>query len=88
MHKSQLPVSLQTEISIEGFFDTSATHAAIISQLYSGATAVPVILNLATSTIFGHGNFDISDFETDVPTDESVTFSATLKSNGVFIMGS
>jgi hypothetical protein len=88
IHESQLPVSLSQELSIEGNFNTTTTDAQIITNLYSGAAAVPVILKISPSVIFGHGNFDLSDFSMDNPVDDTATWSATLKSNGVFTRGS
>jgi predicted secreted protein len=88
VHKAQLPVTIQTEVSIEGNFDLNTTDASLITQLYSGGSAVACVFNLSATKIYGHGNFDISDFETSIPVDDIVTFTATLKSNGIFTRGS
>lgn len=88
IHKSQLPVTLQTELSIEGKFRKDTTNAQLISQLYSGVAALPVELGLDSGTIYGHGNFDLSDFECDDPIDDTVTYTCSMKSNGVFTPGS
>lgn len=88
IHNSQLPASIQMELSVEGKFSKSKTNAALITQLYSGATAVPTILNLDAGTIYGHGNFDMGDFSADVPVEDTVSWTATFRSNGVFTPGS
>ena len=88
IHKAQLPVSIQVTADVEGQFDLNSTDASVIATLYSGATAIPVILGINAAVVLGHGNFDISDFECDVPIDDMVTWKATIKSNGVFTHGS
>jgi hypothetical protein len=88
IHESQVPVSLTQEVTIEGNVDLNTTEAQIITQLYSGAAAVATILKHTPAVVYGHGNFDLSDFTCDQPVDDTVTFSATLKSNGVFVHGS
>lgn len=84
---SQLPVSANLELTVEGRFRRSSTMNALVKLLFSGATAVPTVLNLDAGTLFGHGNFDIKDFSTDVPAEDTVTWTATFKSNGVFTPG-
>lgn len=85
---TQLPVSAPVEISIEGRFRKSTTPAAIIALLYTGATAVQTRFGLDAQTIYGSGLFDISDFQTDAPVDDTVTFTCTVRSNGRFTPGS
>lgn len=81
---TQLPVMAPVEMTIEGRFRKSSTPAAIISLLYTGATAVPTRLGMDASTVYGSGNFDISDFSSDMPVDDVVTFTCTVRSNGKF----
>ena len=81
---TQVPVSYNLELSVEGKFRKSVTPSALIAQLFSGATAVPTVLTLAQGVLFGHGNFDLSDFSCEVPAEDTVTFTCTLKSNGAF----
>jgi hypothetical protein len=81
---SQVPVSYHLELNVEGKFRKSVTPTALIAELFTGATAIPVVLTLAQGVLFGHGNFDLSDFSCDVPAEDTVTFSCTLKSNGPF----
>ena len=85
---SQLPVKVSMELSVEGWFYIGQADTALLNLAYSGATAVPVVLKSNASSIYGHGNFDLSDFESSHPIDNTVTYSATLKQNGVFTPGS
>jgi hypothetical protein len=87
IHKSQRAASVQTELTVEGKWDLNTTTAGIIAMLYNGAGAVPVVLKLDATTVYGHGNFDITDFSSDHPVEDTVTWSATLKSNGIFTPG-
>lgn len=84
IYPAQLPVSATTELSVEGRFRLSLTPIAIMGILYTGISAVPVKLGLDAGHMFGSGNFDISDFQADVPVDDTVTFTCTLQSNGKF----
>lgn len=86
--KSQLPVTSGVEIEISGWYDTSITAAALTTILFSGATAVLCSIKFSTGTIFGHGAFDITDFKTDNPVDNTVGYSCKLVSNGVFVPNS
>lgn len=85
---TQLPVSASIELSVEGRYNLVSTPGTVIATLYSGATAVPCVFGLSGSAIYGHGNFDLSNFQADVPVDDIVTFTASLKSNGKFTPGS
>lgn len=85
---TQLAVMAPVELSVEGNYNLTTTPAQLIANLYSGVAAVAVVIALNATTIYGHGNFDISDFQTDAPVDDIVTFSCTMKSNGVFTSGS
>lgn len=88
VHTSQTPVKTSTELTVEGRFRLSTTMSAVVALAYSGAAAVPVVLGIATGVIFGHGLFDLTDFSADFTIGDIVTWSATLKSNGVFTPGS
>ncbi len=81
---TQLPVTATIELSVEGRFRRSITPTAIISLLYTGQTAVPCRFGLDSALIYGSGNFDVSDFQVDDPVDDTVTFTCTLRSNGIF----
>jgi len=84
MWPTQLPVNAVLDVSVEGRFRLSVTPADLLAPLYTGLTAIPVTLALTTSQIYGHGNFDLSDFSCDLPVDDTVTFTCSLKSNGIF----
>jgi predicted secreted protein len=86
--KSQIAVTGSMELSVEGRFDLNSTNSVILADLASGVAAQPVVLGLNATTVFGHGNFDISEFTADEPVDDTVNFTATLMSNGVFTFGS
>lgn len=84
IYPTQLPVSAVTELSVEGRFHLNSTPANIMSLLYSGASAVPVVLGLNAGSLFGHGLFDINNFQAVVDVRETVTFTCTMVSNGKF----
>ena len=86
--ESQIPVKLAQTVKVEGRYNTSTIPSTIISDLYTGNAAVTVTFTLKTGTIVGHGTYDLSDYEQDVPVDDIVTYSCTLKLNGVFTAGS
>lgn len=90
IHKEQLPVSLQTELSVEGMYRTGGTGpttSTLLAQLYSGNAAVTGTVKIDGSNQLITGKWDITDFEADVPIDNAVTFKATLKSNGTMTIG-
>lgn len=86
IHKTQLAHTIGTDLSIEGYWYTDATTGtadALLKKCYSGMAAAAGTVKLdGTNTNFS-GNWDIADFEADVPTDDTVSFKCTLKSNGV-----
>jgi hypothetical protein len=90
VHKSQLKVATQTEVPVEGLFDLNTTPSSLIAQLYNGADAVACSFNYTSGHPYGHGNFDLIDFETTYVSDQAdvVKWTATLRSNGVFTLGS
>lgn len=85
---SQLACSANLELDVEGFYYTTNTDSQVVAELFSGNAAVAAVLNLDAGDIFGHGNFDISNFEASVPIEDTVSWKATFKSNGVFTHGS
>lgn len=84
IYPTQLPVSAVTELSVEGRFHLNSTPSTIMSILYTGIGAVPVTLGLDQGHLFGHGNFDISDFQAVIDISQAITFTCTLRSNGKF----
>jgi hypothetical protein len=78
---TQIPVSAPLELAIEGRYRFSSTPS-IVALLGTSATDIPIVIGLNLAAVWGHGVFDISDFETDIPVDDVVTFTCTAKSNG------
>jgi hypothetical protein len=88
IYPTQIPVTVKTELAIEGRYRKSSTPAAIMSLLYSDATQIPIVLGLDSGSIWGHGVADISDFQTDIPVDDTVTFTCNVMAYGKFIPNS
>jgi hypothetical protein len=85
LYPTQLKVSAPTEIAIEGRFRKSVIPPNIIAAFYeSNPGGLMANFGLDSGTILGHGYFDLTDWQADVPVDDIVTYSATLKSNGKF----
>jgi hypothetical protein len=80
---TQIPVSAPLELAIEGRYRFSSTPA-VVSLLATSATQIPIVIGLSSQAIWGHGNFDISDFDTGIPVDDVVTFTCNAKSNGLW----
>jgi predicted secreted protein len=89
IHRTQLAHTVSTELSIEGMFrlTSTSTLTALLAKCYNGNAAAAGTLKLDGATNYLSGNWDISDFEADLPIDNAVTFKATLKSNGVMTVG-
>lgn len=86
--QGQIPIKLSKELSVEGWYDLTITPATLIAQLYTGNAPVALIQKINATTTEGHGQFDLSDFETAKPIDDIVAFTGTLMSNGVYTSGS
>lgn len=84
---SQIPVKVQMTIQVEMKYDLNSTGIAFTANAYSSSGPYPVVFGLDASTVFGHGNFDLTKFSTDDPIDDTVTATATLLQNGVFTPG-
>lgn len=87
IHQTQLASKVGWDLELEGYYRKSQTNAAVVASLYQGASAVPVVLGLDAGTKMGHGNFDLSDFSAEVPSEDKVSWKASAKSNGKFIPG-
>lgn len=83
----QLPVGYEMDVAVEGRYDLNSTPTAIIAILFTGATPVDVVMGLDAGNLFGHGKFDLADFETGVIIDDTVNFTCSLKLNGKFTPG-
>lgn len=90
VHKAQIAVTTQTEVPVEGLFDLNTTPTTFVASLFNAAGALPCSFVYTSGRPYGHGNFDLIDFETTIVTDqaEAVKWTATLRSNGVFVLGS
>lgn len=81
---TQIPVSVRVELSIEGRYRKSSTPSAIVANLFTDITQVPMVLGMDAGTIWGHGLADISDFQTDQPVEDTVTFTCNVVSYGLW----
>ena len=80
---TQIPVTYTVEGAIEGRFRKSVTPSSFLAIAFTSATQIPVVIGLdASPTIWGHGVCDISDFATEDPVDDVVTFTCNIKSWG------
>jgi hypothetical protein len=88
LFKSQLPGDNQLTLSIEGYFDSSQTPTNIYAAMLSDAQ-VAIVTNITAAIQVAAGNFDISDWESDVtvPGGVMVDFKCTAMSNGAFTLG-
>lgn len=87
LYASQVPTMISQELTVEGIFDLNSTPTVVMNLLFSGAAAAAVVLGLKSGVLYGSGVYDISDFSTDVPVDDVVSWSATFKLNGKFTPG-
>lgn len=83
VYPSQLAASVKTEFSVEGRYRKDSTPTALIAKLFDGAAGALTVAWSPTSGLshFG-GKYDLSDFSIDSQTEETVTWSGTLVSNG------
>lgn len=84
IYKSQVPVDLSDEITVEGHYNVAKIPTNVVQKLYSGGGPYAVVFGLDSGNLAGHGNFDISGFECSAPRDGMVGYSLTLMSNGIF----
>jgi hypothetical protein len=88
VHKSQLAVTTQTTFDIEGKIDLAVTPLALVGLLYTNPGALPATFKYNSSTVYGHGNVDVTNFKTTVDPTKVIPFTATLMTNGVFAVNS
>jgi len=85
---TQLPASAKLSIDVEGNYDVNGTQAPLISALLNGASPLVVAeLGLTASLVYGYGSFNVTNFKPDSPVEDTVTFTATLVSNGKWNQG-
>jgi predicted secreted protein len=82
IYPSQIQVSAPVEISVEGNYYKSQTPTAVVARLFSGGGPYALTCGVATGYPHFSGNYDLSDFSITGQSDDTVTWSATLKSNG------
>jgi hypothetical protein len=88
LQQSQIAVKVGTTLDVEGWFYTNQTNSLLLSYAFGSTGPVPVVANISTAVVFGHGNFDLSSIECDMPLDGTVNVKFSLMSNGVFTPGS
>jgi hypothetical protein len=81
---TQIPTSAVAEGTIEGCYRRSSTASVIIANLFTGITAVPCTFGIDANTPIGSGTFDITDYQQDAPLGDVVSFTCTVRSNGLF----
>jgi hypothetical protein len=80
---TQIPVSAPLNLSIEGRYRFSSTPG-LISAAQTSLSMIPAQVAINSGSTLVSGYFDLEDFEYDGPYDDTVTFTATLKSNGMW----
>jgi hypothetical protein len=87
-HKAQLAVTTQSSFAIEGKIDLSIVPIGIVALLYTNPGALPATFRYNTGTIYGHGLVDVTDFKCTIDPTKTLTYSATLISNGIWAINS
>ena len=82
---TQIPCTYTIEGSVEGRFRRSSTPAFLISNSLDSLSQIFFVfgLNFLTGESLYSGRCDLSDFQTDVPVDDIVTFTANIRSWGI-----
>ncbi len=80
---TQIPCTYTNEATIEGRFRVSTTPSSWLTRLFTGASNIDIVFGIDNDNIWGSGAFDISDFSTDIPVDDIVNYTATVRSNGI-----
>jgi predicted secreted protein len=81
LYPTQIQVSAPVEIAVEGRF-RATKYAAIVSPMFNGGGPYAVTFGPKTGLAQFTGNYDINDYKQSTPHDDTVTWTATLKSNG------
>jgi len=81
---TQLPVSAQFEGTIEGVFRFSYTPQTLFGDLFQGVYGVPCTFGTNQNSLIGTGFMDISDYQQDMPINDTIRYSCTVRSNGLF----
>ena len=85
---TQIPASSKITVEVEGNYDLNGSQTPFVTKVMSGS-AVPVVAELGfnATTPWGYAAFDVDDFKPENPIEDTVTFSASLVSNGKFTLG-
>jgi len=81
---TQLPVSAQFEGTIEGVFRFSTTPQTLFGDLFRGVYGVPCTFGTNQNSLIGTGFMDIADYTQDMPINDTIRYSCTVRSNGLF----
>lgn len=81
---TQLPVSAQFEGTIEGVFRASITPSTLFGDLFRGVYGVPCVFGTDANSLIGNGFMDIGDYAQDMPINDTIRYSCTVRSNGLF----
>lgn len=74
------------EAHVEGRYRKSSTPSSVIATLFKNPPPVSVVigLDIVGPVVLGHGLYDITEFETDIPYDDVITYTMDIKSYGRF----
>jgi predicted secreted protein len=81
-----IPVSVETSFDVEGTFRLTETPADLLPMIY-GSDPIPLIFKLTATDQYVAGDFHMTDFSSEHPYDDVVTFSCTLVPEGPFTVG-
>jgi hypothetical protein len=82
---TQLMVNAMVTFAIEGRYRKSVIPAVLSQVVFeSNPGGVPAVLGLDSSTVAGHGQFDVENFQCDDPVDDTVTYTCDMTSYGQF----
>jgi hypothetical protein len=80
---TQVPASAKMTIDVEGNYDVNGAQAPLVTAALNGASPLVIAeLGFTATAVFGYGNFNVTNFKADSPMEDTVTYSATLTSNG------
>ncbi len=84
---TQIPVAYTMNATLEGRFRRASTPSVFIANAFNSLTQIPITIGLdyITGEAWGHGLCDLSNFQTDEPVDDIITWSADIQSWGKFL---
>lgn len=84
VYAAAIPTATSMEVRIEGVFRMQNTPPTLLAALYDGAAFSHVVLAFDDIYKYCEGDFTVSNFIASNPIDGAITYSATLKSYGVY----